>query len=344
MPEVTQDDLTRAAVVLVSTVLHVKDNDRFVIVYDATTSEIASLVAQVGEGAGALVTLAPLDQLKSVSTNHSGERPHKVLPDALRRALLAAQVSVYLATEPHAELPMREQLSYLVGACGVRHAHLPGISKQGFCRGLALDASKIEQWGRGMGRLVELARVLDAESPAGTRLRVHLGKASRWSMHLGVLHPGKMGRLPAGALYATPESAEGTFVANASIGEFFGAREGLLLQTPVRFTIADGKVTAVDTTLAGLKKELEHVLSMGPNSDRVGLVTLGVNAGIAMPTGEASVDENLPGLHLVIGDPGGRVAGLDWTARTSFAACGSGGRLLVDGTLAIEDGKIVHIA
>jgi leucyl aminopeptidase (aminopeptidase T) len=343
MADVTADELARAALVLVSTILHAKEDDRFVIVFDGFSSEIAQAVAHAGESQGALVTLAPLDELKSVSTNHSGDRPHKVLPDALRRAMLAAQVSVYLASEPHAELPMREQLVYIVGACGVRHAHMPGISKRGFCRGMNLEASKVESYGRGMGRFVELARILDVESPAGTRLRVHLGRA-RWSMHLGVLIPGKIVRLPAGALYANPDAIEGTFVANASLGEFFGAREGLLLQHPVRFTIDQGKVVAFDTASAALKNDLEHVLHVGPNSDRVGLIVLGVNAGIDMPTGEAVVDENLPGLHLVIGDPGGRVTGLDWSARTSFVACGAGSRVLVDGAPAIEDNKVVHVA
>ena len=47
------------------------------------------------------------------------------------------------------------------------------------------------------------------------------------------------------------------------------------------------------------------MLRFAPNSDRVGLVAIGVNEGVDTPTGEAVVDQNLPGLHLFIGDPAG---------------------------------------
>jgi leucyl aminopeptidase (aminopeptidase T) len=150
---------------------------------------------------------------------------------------------------------------------------------------------------------------------------------------------------PCGALYAAPSSVSGTFVANASVGEFFGERAGLLLRTPVRFTIADGRVTHVEAADApDLERDLRGTLMLAPNSDRVGLIAIGVNVGIEAPTGEATVDQNLPGLHLIVGDPSGRDTGVSWSARTAFPACGVGGRVTVDGTPVIEEGRIVSVA
>lgn len=86
------------------------------------------------------------------------------------------------------------------------------------------------------------------------------------------------------------------------------------------------------------------MLSVAPNSDRVGLAAIGVNVGVEAPSGEASVDQTMPGLHLILGDPAGKIPALSWSARTSFVACQSGCRVSIDGSLAIENGKIVSVA
>src|SRR4029077_6978939 len=99
---------------------------------------IGDALAYLASSVGGHVTHARLDVLKSVSTGHSGDRPHKVLPDLVRRAMLATQASAFVASAPHAELSMREQLLHIVGACGVRHAHMPGITQVAFARGMRL--------------------------------------------------------------------------------------------------------------------------------------------------------------------------------------------------------------
>jgi hypothetical protein len=70
-------------------------------------------------------------------------------------------------------------------------------------------------------------------------------------------------------------------------------------------------------------------------------VSVGVNAGIAAPTGEALVDQNLPGLHLAVGDPAARVTGATYSAPTCFAACQAQSTVVVDGAIAIDRGKLL---
>src|SRR5689334_1541382 len=125
MPDVTPAELAHASEVLLHTALRLRSGERFVIVSDLESAAIGEALARTAEQLGAIVTLARLDRLKSVSTGHDGDRPHKVLPDLVRRAMLAAQASAFVATAPHQELSMREQLLHIVGACGVRHAHMP---------------------------------------------------------------------------------------------------------------------------------------------------------------------------------------------------------------------------
>ncbi len=332
--------VAHAASMLVTSALHLHEGDRFVVICDDGSSLVADLVMRAAEAIGVQVTLARLDQLRSVSTNHTGERPHKVLPDVVRRAMLAAQASVFLASAPHQEHSMREQLQHIVGACKVRHAHMPGLPIGAFAAGLRADCAKVEAWGRALERRIGRARLLVATSPAGTDLRLVLGDGGAWTPHFGVIPPGTMSTLPAGALFLQPSSVEGVFVADASVGEFFGAREGLLATKPVTFHIEEGLVVKVEAPGAPeLERDIEGMRTLAPNCNRVGLVMLGVNAELA-PTGSAAVDENLPGLHILVGDAAGRVTKSAFSARASFSACGARGTVNADGVVAVADGKL----
>jgi len=238
---------------------------------------------------------------------------------------------------------MREQLLGVIDACSVRHAHLPDITEVAFARGLAMEHQAVVAAGQSMIKRLANVRALECDSAAGTNLHVALGAETRWIPRLGEIVAGKSTTFPAGSLFATPDDLRGTFVANASVGEFFGAREGLLVDKPVRLTIEGGRVVKVDAQhTAELQGNIEAMLGFSSNSDRVGLVCIGVNGGVGAPTGESVVDQNLVGLHLFIGDPASRATGARWSARTSFAACQARCRVLIGGRAAIDDGKILE--
>src|SRR5262249_7600733 len=154
---------------------------------------------------------------------------------------------------------------------------------------------------------------------------------------LGTIEPGRWGNLPAGAIYASPASLDGTFVASVSVG----AATGVGSNASVRFEIKGGRVLLVEAEDPEVERALQALLASSPNSARVGLVAIGVNCGIARPTGEALVDQNLPGLHLAIGDPAARVTGVDWSAPTSVAACQAASTVIVDGAVAIDRGRLL---
>src|SRR5262245_61050577 len=158
MTEIGAEELSRAAEVLVTTALHVATGERFAIVGDASSPAILAALERAGRNAGAEVATLRLDQLKSYSTNHSGERPHKVLPDAVRRAMLSAQASAFVASAPRAESSMRDQLQHIVGACRIRHAHMPGISPLAFATGLVTDHGYIAEQARALERKLEVGR------------------------------------------------------------------------------------------------------------------------------------------------------------------------------------------
>lgn len=344
MRQIGEEDLARAATILVKTALRVSAGERFVAVGDGESQPMLAALEEAARAQGAEAASLRIDLLRSYSTNHSGERPHKVLPDAVRRAMLSAQASAFVASALHAESSMRDQLLHVVGACRIRHAHMAGISPVAFATGLVTDHGTIAETARALERRLEVARELAVESPEGTKLVVRTGKAHRWIARTGIVASGEHSQFPTGSIIATPEEVEGTFVATASLGEFFGAREGLLRE-PVVFTIEGGRVTAVSCPAnPSLVRDVEAMLKVAVNSDRVGLVVLGVNTGIVEAVGDAGVDQHRPGLHLVFGDPMSKLTAATWNARTSFAACQARSSVLVDGAVVVSDGAIVATA
>jgi leucyl aminopeptidase (aminopeptidase T) len=341
MRQITEQDLRAAATVLVRTGLHLVSGERFVAVGDAESQPMLAALEAAARELGAEVSALRLDQLRSYSTNHSGERPHKVLPDGVRRAMLSAQASAFVASALHAETSMRDQLLHAVGACKVRHAHMPGITPLAFATGLTGDFDQLRTQGRAIERRLEVAREIVAQSTQGTNLTIKLASNRRWVPRLGRIEPGESIVLPTGSLVTCPESISGTFVATASVGEYFGAREGLLTE-PVVFELVDGLVMNVQApNTPHLVRDIETMLHVAPMSDRVGLVVIGVNEGIKEVTGDVTVDQHRPGLHLVFGDPMGKLTGASWSARTSFAACQKDGSVRVDGALIADGGKLI---
>jgi len=339
MNDPSPEMLAHAADVLVRTALRVAPGERFVVVGDTTTGAVLAALEGAGRAAGAEVAALRIDLLRSQSTNHTGERPHKVLPDAIRRAMLSAQASVFIASAPRAESSMRDQLQHVAAACKVRHAHLPGISPHAFVAGSSIDHDALRARAAELMQRLEIGREIHTTSPDGTNLVVHPG-AQPWIGRVGDVAPGESVLFPTGSVVVSPENVRGTFAATASLGEFFGARERLL-QEPIVFEIEGGCVRKVRAAGSPeLVRDVETMLSVAANSDRVGLVVLGLNAGAPDALGTAAVDQHRPGLHLVIGDPQTKLARVAWTARTSFAACQAVSSVSVDGSSVITEGRL----
>jgi leucyl aminopeptidase (aminopeptidase T) len=334
----TDPALTFAGQVLVESALKLRVGERVVVIEDGGSLALGDAVSTAVEAGGGWVKRARLDRLSSAG---SSGRPHKVVPDLLLLALRDAEASVFVASALPAEATMRQALLHVVRQRGLRHAHMPGLGASAFVAGMRLDYRQVERIGlRVLGRLSGATSIL-AESPAGTSLRVDIAPGAKWFAQLGALAPGRWGNFPAGAIYTSPASASGVFVADASMGEFFGTREGVLLANPVRILIDGGRVVGVESRSVPLKRDIEAMLRVSPNSDRIGLVSVGVNPGLDSPLGDAVVDQNSPGLHLGIGDPAARTTGANWSAPTCFAACEAGSRVVVDGEIIVEAGRVV---
>lgn len=314
----------------------VERGTRLTIIVDEASRRIGDALEQAASEADASAVMHVLHRPEN--------KPLKVLPPEVRTALASVDAAIFAGSAPMAERAMREQLASVVKACNLRHARLPDVSEAAFACGLRIDHRAILRTGTALAKRIERAKTLQVESRAGTSLRVAVTPGA-WVERLGEIVPGTTVGFPAGALFTSPEAVDGTFVADASLGEFFGAREGLLVDAPVRFEIEGGRVVKVHAPSSpSLEADVRAILGFADNSNRIGLVVLGVNAGIDAAVGDACVDQFLPGMHIGLGDPGGKSTAVAWKARTSFAACQRACRVTADGVTVIDDGRLVEIA
>jgi leucyl aminopeptidase (aminopeptidase T) len=323
-------DLDRAARHVMAGALALRPGEAVALIGDTGAVRIVDALARAGVELGAAVRVRWLEPER--------RRPFARLPDGLEAELRACTASVFVAAARPDELAMRQQLLAIVKERRLRHAHMPSVGPYAFVRGASVDYDVVAGVGmRILARLASTERIV-ATSPAGTLLLLRNEPSLRWWPQLGRLEPGRWGNLPAGALYATPSFVEGTFVADASVS---GLDEPV--DTRVVLTLRGGRVVgaSVPDDRRGIERALRARLA-APNGDRVGLVALGVNYGIAEPTGLTLVDQNMPGLHLAIGDPAVGATGAAWTASSSLAFCQSQSTVWLDGEAVVRNGALVE--
>src|SRR5207245_7048537 len=87
--------------------------------------------------------------------------------------------------------------------------------------------------------------------------------------------------LPAGEVFTTPASVEGTFVCDATAGDHFNGKYGDLQSTPLTLTIKAARLVDVECARKDLQQEFWDYCHTDENSDRVGEMAFGTNLGVS---------------------------------------------------------------
>ena len=182
---------------------------------------------------------------------------------------------------------------------GARVATLPGITEEVFRTGLNTDYRDIERHCEDVLEAVAGATEVRVTSPAGTDITFEPGERE-WFTDTGIVHePGAMSNLPAGEVFVSPESAEGTYVVDGTM-----MPHGLL-DSPLEFTVEDGYVTDIED------EEIREQVERGADEvgrDAYNLAELGIGTNVAVTelVGSVLLDEKAAGtVHIAIGDDHG---------------------------------------
>ncbi|MDG5757803.1 aminopeptidase [Natronococcus sp. A-GB1] len=223
---------------------------------------------------------------------HGGEPPEPV-------ASAMAGADVVLA-------PTTKSLSHTrargnANEAGARVATLPGITEEVFTTGLDADYETIADHSADVLEQVADAQEIQVTAPAGTDITFDIGDREFLS-DTGIVHePGQMSNLPAGEVFVSPETADGTFVVDGTMRPHGLLEDGQEL----RFEVEDGLVTEIsdDEIRKTVETAAEEVGDAAYNLAELGI---GTNVAVTDLVGSVLLDEKAGGtVHIAIGDDAG---------------------------------------
>jgi leucyl aminopeptidase (aminopeptidase T) len=223
--------------------------------------------------------------------NQHGEEP----PAAVAAAMAAADVFLAPTTKSLSHTRSRSE------ACeaGARGATLPGVTEAVFVTGLDADYESIAAHSRAVLEQVEDADEIRVTTERGTDVTFEPGDRE-WHSDTGIVHEaGEFSNLPAGEVFVSPETANGTYVVDGTM-----MPHGLL-DRELRFEVEDGYVTDIsdDDVRAQVEAGAEAV---GRDAYNLAELGVGTNVGVTELVGSVLLDEKAAGtVHVAIGDDAG---------------------------------------
>jgi len=183
---------------------------------------------------------------------------------------------------------------------GARGATLPGITEDVFVTGLDADYGAIRDACNDVYDQVEGATEIRVTTPRGTDITVEPGDRA-WREDTGIVHePGDFSNLPAGEVFVSPETADGTYVVDGTMRP-----HGRLDGRELRFEVADGQVTHISDD--AVREQVEAAAGeVGDAAHNLAELGVGTNVAVTDLVGSVLLDEKAAGtVHLAIGDDAG---------------------------------------
>ncbi len=324
-------DLLPGARNAVSTCLAIRPGERVALVADAESRDVAASLEQALAEAGAL---ADCVLIESVSP-----RPMTTAPVAVLDALGRADAGILCVQPQEGELPARMAIVGLIEQRRIRYAHMIGVTPRIMREGMRADYRQVDRLSRQLCERMDRARKLTVRTPAGTDFTATFDPALAWVKTSGLINPRYWSNLPAGEVFTTPRSVDGTFVCDGTAGDYFNAKYGILERTPLVLEIREGRLTSARCARADIQDDFWRYCHTDAHSDRVGELAFGTNLGLREMIGILLQDEKVPGVHLAFGDPYGSQTGADWKSRTHVDVLTRGCDVWIDEEQVIAAGQ-----
>ena len=288
--------------------LGVRAGEKVVVIADEVSRGVAASLEQALEEQGARFTGLLLEDF--------GPRPMTVAPEPVLEALEKTDVGVLCMTPQPGELGARMAIVRVVERRQIRYAHMVGVTPEIMQQGMRADYRKVDELSERLRERMQRAEALTVKTDAGTSFSAHFDRQLDWVKTSGLISPKYWSNLPAGEVFTTPATVDGTFVCDATAGDYFNGKYGDLQATPLVMEIERGRLVAVDCPRKDLEEEFWKYCHTDENSDRVGELAFGTNLGLSRMIGILLQDEKFPGVHIAFGDPYGSQTHANWKSRT----------------------------
>ena len=327
----TQLELMPGARNAVETCLAVQPGERVALIADeASRSVAASLAAALEERRAAWTGLLLED---------FGPRPMKAAPQGVLRALETDDVGILCMQPLPGELGARMAIVKVVERRRMRYAHMVGVTPEIMQQGMRADYRLVDRLSERVRERMLRAETLIVKTKAGTSFTAHFDRALDWVKTSGLISPRYWSNLPAGEVFTTPATVDGTFVCDATAGDYFNRKYGDLQANPLVLRIEAGRLTGAECSRKDLQREFWEYCHTDENSDRVGELAFGTNLGLTEMIGILLQDEKYPGVHVAFGDPYGNQTHADWASKTHVDVLTRNCDVWIDHDQVIEQGK-----
>jgi aminopeptidase len=301
-------DLLAGARNAVETCLSIVRGERVALIADRASGEVAASLEQALAEAGA--------KARCVLIESVAPRPMTSVPPEILDALDGADAGILCVQPEEGELPVRMAIVGRVEARRMRYAHMIGVTPRIMREGMRADYRQVDRLSQQLCERMNTATSLTVRSPAGTNFSATFDPALAWVKTSGLINPRYWSNLPAGEVFTTPRSVDGTFVCDGTAGDYFNGKYGVLDRTPLVLQIAGGRLVSAQCDRADLESDFWRYCHTDENSNRVGELAFGTNLGLREMIGVLLQDEKVPGVHLAFGDPYGSQTHADWKSRT----------------------------
>ena len=315
----------------VATCLGVRAGERVVLIADEATRVVAASVAAALREREARCTGLLLEEF--------GPRPMTVAPAEVLDALEVADVGMLCMTPQPGELAARMAIVRVVERRQIRYAHMVGVTPQIMQQGMRADYRMVDRLSEKLRERMLRAKTLTVKTEAGTEFAAHFDRGLDWVKTSGLINPRYWSNLPAGEVFTTPATVDGTFVCDATAGDHFNGKYGDLQSTPLLLTIKGARLVDVACERKDLQQEFWDYCHTDENSDRVGELAFGTNLGLTEMIGVLLQDEKFPGVHLAFGDPYGSQTHADWKSATHVDVLTRQCDVWIDDDQVIEKGR-----
>jgi leucyl aminopeptidase (aminopeptidase T) len=288
--------------------LGIRRGERVAVIADRDSASVAASLAAAIDAAGAVCD--PL-LLEAITT-----RPLACAPAAVLEALDRADAGILCVQPKQGELAARMQIVGAVERRRLRYAHMVGVTPQIMQQGMRADYRLVDRLSDRLLDRVRGAGALHVRTPGGTAITATFDPAMAWVKTSGLIDRRYWSNLPAGEVFTTPGSVEGVFICDGTAGDYFNAKYGDLQQTPLRLTLAGGRLVGADCAQKDLEREFWEYCHADEHSDRVGELAFGTNLALQEMIGVLLQDEKVPGVHIAFGDPYGSQTGAPWRCST----------------------------
>jgi len=292
----------------VETCLAVQPDERVALIADKASAAVAASLSEALSQAQAHTTSLLLEDF--------GPRPMRVAPEPVLEALERADVGILAMNPQPGELAARMAIVQVVERRRIRYAHMVGVTPEIMQQGMRADYKLVDRLSDRLRDRMLRADTLTVKTQAGTSFAAHFDRKLDWVKTSGLISPRYWSNLPAGEVFTTPLTVDGTFVCDATAGDYFNGKYGDLQSTPMKLTIEGGRLTRVECARKDLELEFWEYCHTDENSDRVGELAFGTNLGLSEMIGILLQDEKFPGVHIAFGDPYGSQTHADWKSKT----------------------------